>query len=56
MPPIRSREVACAQRSGIRHRKDTLQPLDLRNGTYDVHPRIGIANEEVSWFPARATM
>ena len=38
MPPIRSREVACAQRSRVRHREDALQPLDFSNALFSVHP------------------
>ena len=38
VPSIRSREVARAQRSGIRHSEDALQPLDFRNGLLSVHP------------------
>jgi hypothetical protein len=38
MPPIRSREVARAQRSGVGHGEDALQPLDLGNGLFSVHP------------------
>jgi|SRR5580700_8759756 hypothetical protein len=38
MPSIRGRDVARAQRPGIRHRVDALQPLDLGNGPFSVHP------------------
>jgi len=38
MLPIRSREVTCAQRSGVRHREDALQPLDFGKGLVGVHP------------------
>jgi hypothetical protein len=38
VPSIRSRDVACVQRSGIRHRVDALQPLDFGNGPLGVHP------------------
>jgi hypothetical protein len=38
MLPIRSREVACAQRSGVRHREDALQSLDFSNGLFSIHP------------------
>jgi hypothetical protein len=37
MPPIRSREVACAEWSNVRHRKDALQPRDFGNGLFGVH-------------------
>jgi putative ribosome biogenesis GTPase RsgA len=35
---IRSREVASAQRSGVRHGKEALYPLDLGNSLLGVHP------------------
>jgi hypothetical protein len=38
MPPIRSREVACAQRSRVGHREYALQPLDFSNALFGVHP------------------
>jgi hypothetical protein len=38
VPPIRSREVARAQRSRVGHREDALQPLDFSNGLLGVHP------------------
>ena len=38
MPAIRSREIAEAQRSRIRHRKHAFQPLDFGNGLFSVHP------------------
>jgi hypothetical protein len=37
VPSICSCEVACAERSGVRHRKDALQPLDFSNGVIGVH-------------------
>ena len=38
VPSIRGRDVARAQRPGIRCRVDALQPLDLGNGPFSVHP------------------
>ena len=38
VPSIRSREVCLAQRSGVRHREDALQPLDFSNDQLGVHP------------------
>ena len=38
VPAIRSREVAQAQRSSVRHREDALQSLDFSNGLFSVHP------------------
>jgi hypothetical protein len=38
VPSIRSREVARAKRSGIRHCEDVLQPLDFGYGLLGVHP------------------
>ena len=35
---ICSREIICVQRSGIRHGKDMLQPLDFSDGAVGVHP------------------
>jgi hypothetical protein len=35
--PIRSREIACAQRSRVGHHEDALQPLDFSNGLLGVH-------------------
>ncbi|MGA2950369.1 MAG: hypothetical protein WBP65_14085 [Candidatus Sulfotelmatobacter sp.] len=37
MPPIRSRKIAQAQRSGVPHREDALQRLDFSNGLLGVH-------------------
>jgi hypothetical protein len=37
MPPIRSREVACAQWPRVGHREDALQPLDFSNALFSVH-------------------
>jgi hypothetical protein len=37
MPPIRSREVDCVQRSRVGHREDALQSLDFGNGLRGVH-------------------
>ena len=37
VPSIGSREVALAQRSGVRQREDALQPLDFGNGLVNVH-------------------
>jgi hypothetical protein len=38
VPSVRSSEVACAQRSGVGHREDALQPLDFGDGLFGVHP------------------
>ena len=43
VPSIRSREVTWAQRSGVRHRKNALQPLDFGNGLLGVHS-VSISN------------
>jgi hypothetical protein len=37
VPPIRSREIAPAERSGVRHREDSLKPLDVGNSLLGVH-------------------
>jgi hypothetical protein len=37
VPSIRSREVARAQRSGVRHCEDALKALDFGNGLLGVH-------------------
>jgi hypothetical protein len=37
MPSIGSREVAWAERSGVRLREDTLKPLDFGDGSVNVH-------------------
>jgi hypothetical protein len=37
VPAIRSREIARAQRSGVRHCEDALQSLDFGNGLLGVH-------------------
>ena len=37
VPSIRSREVARAQRSGVRHCEDALKALDFGNGLLSVH-------------------
>jgi hypothetical protein len=37
MPSIHSRQVACAQRSGVRHREDALKALDFGNRLLGVH-------------------
>jgi hypothetical protein len=37
VPSIRSREVARAQRSGVRHCEDTLKALDLGDSLLGVH-------------------
>jgi len=37
VPPIRSREVAPAERSGVRHCEDSLKALDVGNGLLGVH-------------------
>jgi hypothetical protein len=37
VPSIRSREVAAAERSGVRRCEDALQPLDFGNGLLGVH-------------------
>jgi len=38
VPAIRSREIVRAQRSGVLHGEDALQPLDFGNGLFSVHP------------------
>jgi len=38
VPPIGSCDVRFAQRSGIRHGKDALEPLDLGNDSFNFHP------------------
>ena len=38
VPSIHSREVARAQRSGVRHGEDALKPFDFGNGLFSVHP------------------
>ena len=38
VPPIRSREVACAQRSRVGHREDALKVFDFSNVLFNVHP------------------
>src|SRR5207245_10019512 len=38
VPSIHSREVARAQRSGVRHGEDALKPFDFSNGLFTVHP------------------
>ena len=38
VPSIGSRDVACAQRSRVRHGEDALQSLDFGNGLIGVHP------------------
>ncbi len=43
MSPIRSREVACAQRSSVGHREDALQSLDFSNALFSVHS-VSISN------------
>src|SRR2546430_14694545 len=43
VPSIRSREVTWAQRSGVRHSKNALQPLDFSNGLLGVHS-VSISN------------
>jgi len=47
VPSISSREVARAQRSGVRHGEDSLQPLDFRNGLFSVHS-VSISNMRVA--------
>src|SRR5208282_83377 len=37
VPSIRSREIAWAQRSGVRHGEDALQPLDFGNRSLGIH-------------------
>jgi hypothetical protein len=37
VPSIRSREVARAQGSGVRHREDALKALDVGNPLFSVH-------------------
>src|ERR1019366_1303168 len=37
VPSIHSREVACAQRSGVRHGEDALKVLDLGDDSVNVH-------------------
>jgi hypothetical protein len=43
VPPIRSREVTWAQRSGVRHREDVLKALDFGNSLLGVHS-VSISN------------
>ena len=38
VPSIGSRDVLCAQRPGIRYRKDALKPLDLGDDSLSFHP------------------
>ena len=38
VPSIGSREVALAERSGIGHCQDALQPLNFGNGLFSIHP------------------
>jgi hypothetical protein len=38
VPAIRSREVAWAQRSVVRHCEDALKVLDFSNAPFSVHP------------------
>ena len=45
VPPIHSRKVAGAQRSGIRHCEGALQPLDFSNALFSVHP-VTISNRK----------
>jgi hypothetical protein len=37
MPAVGSRNIAWAQRSGVGHSEDALQPLDLSNGLFRFH-------------------
>jgi hypothetical protein len=37
VPPIRSRDGACTQRSRVGHREDALQPLNFGNALFSVH-------------------
>ena len=37
VPLIGSGDVPCTQRSGIRHGKDSLKPLDLGNDSFNSH-------------------
>jgi len=37
VPSISCREVGCAQRSGVRLREGSFQPLDLGDGPLGVH-------------------
>jgi hypothetical protein len=37
MPSIRSREIAQAQRSRVRHCENALQKLDFGDGLFSVH-------------------
>jgi len=37
VPSIRRRQVACVQRSGIRHREHAFQSLDFGNSVIGVH-------------------
>jgi hypothetical protein len=37
VPSIRSREVACGQRSRVRHFEDSLKVLDFGDGSVNVH-------------------
>jgi hypothetical protein len=43
MSSIRSREVAPAERSGVRHCEDALKALDFGNSLLDVHS-VSISN------------
>src|SRR5260370_13661219 len=47
VPSIRSREVAGAQRSGVRHCEDALKALDFGNGLLGVHS-VSISNIRVA--------
>jgi hypothetical protein len=43
---IGSRNIAEAQRSGVRHREDTLKRLDFGNALVGVHYRLNIQHEQ----------
>ena len=50
VPSIRGRDVACAQRSGVRYRVDALQPLDFGNGPLGVHPSQYLTERQAGQF------
>src|ERR1700674_5426318 len=52
VPPIRSREVARSQRSGIWESEETLQPLNFGNRSFKVHAGLSIgASVLTRWVP-----
>jgi hypothetical protein len=52
MPPIRSSEIACAQRSCVGHRENALQPLDFSNALFGVDPSQYLAERQGGQFGA----